>query len=397
MKKLLSLLLVLMLLVAFAACGSTEDETEGAGTSAETQGTTAETQGTTAETQGTTEETQGTTEETQGTTEETQETAEVTEETQETHETQETTEETQETTEETQGGSTSGEPEDGEVLFFSPTLDGLLDDEYLKSAIYVGVRTLSGRDKAPTTEDFVYFLWDGDYFYACAIVYDDDIVTRGEKYVNEAVNENPYCNDAIELWYTFDGDIPTGHAMVEKACLDAFGYKLFSSAHEGVLSNNFSDIEYAATRHIDEENPEKSYYICEFKFPCMNEFGEALDVDSTVYFATQVDDIKYGLDDTVIDVDNKMGQGAGASILLGYADDYASGERWNDGWIHPNSPENSLVGFCWSNGRNYYPDLDTGDMKGYIELVLVETTPEEVDNQYADEFPTRLYELEIAQ
>ena len=396
MKKILSLLLVLMLLVAFAACGGTEDETEGAGagTSPETQGTVAETEpATQAPAQSETESDTQTQEPEQS---ETQTEAPATTETESIDpETEETAESTDDTT-----GSTNPEdyePEDGDVLFFKPTLDGLLDAEYLKSACYTGARTLSGTTAAPTTEDFIYFLWDGEFFYACAIVYDDDIVTRGEKYVNEAVNENPYCNDVVELWYTFDGDIPTGHAMVEKACLDAFGYKLFSSANEGILSNNFSDIEAVATRHIDEENPEKSYYICEFKFPCMNEFGEALDVDSMVYFASQIDDVKYGLDDVVIDVDNKMGQGAGAEILLGYADDYASGELWSDGYIHPNSPENNLVGFKWSNGRNLYPDIDTGDMRGWIELVLLETTPEEVNDQYADEFPTRLYELEIAQ
>ncbi len=278
------------------------------------------------------------------------------------------------------------EPEDGDILFFTPKLDGLLDDEYLKSAYYVGARTLYGTTAAPTTEDFLYFLWDGEHFYTCAIVYDDDIVTRGEKYVNEAANENPYCNDAIELWYTFDGYIPSGSSMVNKACLDAFGKKLYSFAQEGLLSNNFDDIEYAATLHINEENPENSYYICEFKFPCMNEFGEFLDVDSIVYFSSQVNDIKYGLDDIVIDEQNLMGQGAGAEITLGYAYDYASGQL--------TTPENSLVGFCWTTGRNQYPDIDMGDMRGWVELMLVETKPENVDDKYADEFPTRLYELE---
>ena len=395
MKKILSLLLALMLLVAFAACSDTEDETEGAGagTSAETQGTVEETEpATQAPLQSETEPGTQTQEPEQS---ETQTEAPATAETESIDpETTETTESTDDTTgsTETEGGADGYEPEDGEVLFFAPTLDGLLDDEYLKSACLVGARTVYEQEGAPSSEDFTYFLWDGEYLYACAVVYDDDIVTRGEKYVNEALNENPYCNDAFELWYTFDGDPPTGISMVYKACLDAFGYKLFSSASEGVLSENFPYIEYAATTHIDEENPANSYYICEFKFPCKDEFGNTLDVFDTVYFSSQVDDVKYGLDDVIVDVDNVMGQGVGASIVIGYANDYAVGV----GHVAA-TKENNVVGFSWTDGRNHFPDLDTGDMGGYIELILLETTPEEIADSYADTFPTRLYELELDQ
>ena len=409
MKKIFSLLLVLMLLVAFVACSGTEKETAGAPETQGTQTTAPETTApeTTAPETTAPETTAPETTEPETTAPETT-VPETTEpettapettapettapETTEPETTEPETTEPETTEPETDnGGAEEYEPDDGDVLFFKPVLDGLLDAEYLKSACLVGGRTVYGQDAPPTSEDFTYFLWDGEYFYACAVVYDDDIVTRGDKYVNEALNENPFCNDAIELWYTFDGDAPTNKSMVYKACLDAFGKKLFSSLSEGFLSENFQGIEYAATQHIDETDPANSYYICEFKFPCKDEFGTLLDVDSSVYFSSQIDDVKYGLDDVVIDEKGLMGN-PGAAITLGYADDYAAGVGHN-----ATTKENNLVGFTWTDSRENFPKIETGDMGGYVELILLGVEPKDVADEYADEFPTRLYELNIAQ
>ena len=239
-----------------------------------------------------------------------------------------------------------------------------MDPEYLMSAGWTADISLPcDGTKIIDAENFAYILWDEDYVYICVVVYDNDLMTRGQQYCNEAKGNNPYCNDVCELFYAF-GFRPESIKEVRKLSIDAYGYRLFTNAGEGHQSAHFEDCSVATSVHINEEDPWQSYYICEFKIPAKTEdvptqeivAGKPLAIGDSIYVSTQIGDISVGLDQ-------------------GYPSASTSGE-YNE------------TGFKWSQSRNQLPD-GQGD-NGYSNLVLSDILPSQVGAEDIDEFPTRI-------
>lgn len=109
-----------------------------------------------------------------------------------------------------------------QVLKFTPTMDGKLDEQYKQSAHFTtieaankaGVEALGdhalvmnpvmdmGNLKKMGATANIYYLWDNDYVYVCVVVEDETNCARGDKYT---MKEDPWVNDAIELYYFFGG------------------------------------------------------------------------------------------------------------------------------------------------------------------------------------------------
>jgi len=172
-------------------------------------------------------------------------------------------------------------------------------------------------------------------------------MSRGLPYiqsVNDKKDNNPYANDCVEVWYSFEGYAPTSSATVRKICYDAMGVgeHPFSAMSEGIYSDHFSDSSAKAT-YQHGYDPAAEYSdraIIEFKIPAKYEGGDDLLVeDDRIYFALQINDINAGADN--LDV----------------------------------TP--AECGHTWTRGRTVFPD-DNGSMGGYFEGYLTLVTPDQV-------------------
>ncbi len=145
---------------------------------------------------------------------------------------------------------------DGAIKKGTAVVDGQLDDVYTDSFSLKGLGT---GPVAPASQEWwntasadIYFLYDDSYLYICALVSDDDVLSKGEAF---ATGENPYENDNIELRLSLDGSNDT-----IKVAVDAYGYACYGLA-EHYEKIDYSTIKYAAT-HTN------TSYSVEVAIPC---------------------------------------------------------------------------------------------------------------------------------
>ncbi len=115
------------------------------------------------------------------------------------------------------------------VKRFTPTLDGLLDPEYLDSASL----TLTGGSISVTT----YVTWDDGCMYICSVVTDDDVVSAGPQFYGKlsGYSQTMLWTDALAYDINYRGWIGT----------DANGYALFAgdgTTGTGILAPKDGDI-----------------------------------------------------------------------------------------------------------------------------------------------------------
>ena len=134
-------------------------------------------------------------------------------------------------------------------------VDGVLDDAYNYSFSLKDLGTAEnsyGTEWWGTATADVYFLYDASTLYICAVVEDDDVLTKGEAF---ATGENPYANDNIEFRLSLDGTTDT-----IKVAVDAYGYACYGlAAHYDRI--DYSTIKYATT-YTD------TSYVVEVGIPC---------------------------------------------------------------------------------------------------------------------------------
>ncbi len=103
--------------------------------------------------------------------------------------------------------------EAAEILIATPEIDGLLDESYLLSYRYTlpkgeNLNHAPNREEAmeimANTEGTVYYLYDETYLYACAVIHDETIMSRGETWRNQTTW--PWDDDGAELYYGFSAD-----------------------------------------------------------------------------------------------------------------------------------------------------------------------------------------------
>lgn len=152
----------------------------------------------------------------------------------------------------------------------TPVIDGHLDDIYLDSYCLVEEPmvnlnyALKGDDYVKkymsNTSGKVYYLFDDKYVYACAVIHDETICTRGEEWRMNTVW--PWNDDGAEIYFYFsDDDVFAIHS-------DAHNFR--SVVDEHIHPNRTSALTYHDTPRedwaatIDREN---NNYIVEIRVP----------------------------------------------------------------------------------------------------------------------------------
>ncbi len=169
------------------------------------------------------------------------------------------------------------------------------------------------------TADF-YMAWDGEYIYFLADVKDPKVVTMSKSYCMS--RDNPYENDAVEVWYAIGG-------AYHKICLDACGYKLFSGWNASAYLQYIRDEGLAqaqvmqGTQVIDVSSGDAKIlaqgtdagYMAAFAFPAYEEpenpaafdvydktqWGKKLNRGAAFYLSLQVDNVSAPAEQSVID------------------------------------------------------------------------------------------------
>ncbi len=201
----------------------------------------------------------------------------------------------------------------------TPTLDGVLDDAYLSSAVYKTVdnatagkaefgwsapgaskrmaliragimdtdgKFLTGGDYSVSAfaKSETYFLWDDDAIYVFAKVYDDAIFPTAEEDVNAWIDAGqrdvPWINDLVQHSISFLGDAANNITVMA----NAGGNAVFARNANGVTT-----IEQYLTYENNANvagTVEDGYYTVEVRLPVNNDLKE--------YFLTEGSDFDYG-------------------------------------------------------------------------------------------------------
>ena len=182
-----------------------------------------------------------------------------------------------------------------EILYATPRIDGVLDEEYTQSHFYAirrGEHLNYGGAAAEAmmaeTYGTTYYLHDEDYLYICAVVHDETIVSLGENWRYSTTW--PWNDDGAELYVSYgktaeiNGKTETVGFAVH---IDAFGYR--AVVDEVIWGDNHATkkqyhnapfADYAVSR------PEENVYIVEIRFA----LDEGMGVGSTVGGFLELDD-----------------------------------------------------------------------------------------------------------
>ena len=182
-----------------------------------------------------------------------------------------------------------------EIAYGTPVLDGYADDEYLESYAYIlpkGENLNHPAQNSPAfgaakaamenTEGRVYYLYDEEYLYACAVIHDETIMSMGEEW--RMATTWPWNDDGAELYFAFSTD----HMFAIHT--DAAGIR--SVVDEKIWGNNHS------TAKIYHDTPEEDFavsqskneYVIEIRVP----LDEGMTEGSVVGLFLEIDD-RYSL------------------------------------------------------------------------------------------------------
>lgn len=175
-----------------------------------------------------------------------------------------------------------GASADGDkIKIGTPEIDGVLDEAYTYSLVLKDLGTAANAYESEWPGDCtadVYFLYDDDMVYICAVVNDNDVLSKGEDYVLNTYN--PIQNDVIEFRVSLNGELDT-----IKVAVDAYGYGMFGLT-DHMEKFDYSYIEYATT-HTDTQ------YIVEVGIPCTEDGFDMIEAGK-FGFAYQINDIDDG-------------------------------------------------------------------------------------------------------
>lgn len=192
---------------------------------------------------------------------------------------------------------------DNIIYRHTPVIDGILDGEYLNSAV-----ALSGTPFYPSAAAqsdvtaTVYLLWDETYLYVYAQVSDSTILSRGTVWVD--ATSTPWANDNLETYFS-DSGVESGR----KVAVDAFGIACYTVGMER------KDYPYATAftynGEIIDYNTEETIpagasvaaangYVIEMAIPITQgtEDGSIPQIGEEVYFHFQNNDLQSYTSDT---------------------------------------------------------------------------------------------------
>ncbi len=187
-----------------------------------------------------------------------------------------------------------------QVLKYTAEVDGILDNAYLNSAHFTtvdvkdtaGIAALgdhalimspkmdSGNLGKIGAKADIYYLWDDHYVYVCVVVEDETNCARADKYT---LKEDPWVNDAIELYYFFGGyEAPDSESAMYPLFPGLTTDSLGRGNHEKTADENaaktsaiamqrslfYDQIKCASTHTVDGT---KIKYTVEYAFPAKTE------------------------------------------------------------------------------------------------------------------------------
>ncbi len=175
-----------------------------------------------------------------------------------------------------------------EILIGTPEIDGQVDAIYLESYRYVlpkgeNLNYATSYDEAEVmmenTAGTVYYLYDDTYLYACAVICDETIMSRGEEWRYQTTW--PWNDDGAELYYAFSSE----HMFAIHT--DAMGIR--SVVDEKIWGTNHST---AKIYHDSPKNdyatsiPAQNIYIIEIRVA----LDEGMGAGDTVGLFLEIDD-----------------------------------------------------------------------------------------------------------
>jgi hypothetical protein len=162
--------------------------------------------------------------------------------------------------------------EPGTVIYFgTPTIDGVCDTLYnnsfcyeelpMENLFYAPMGNEAAEEYMGNTAGNAFYLYDEEYLYVCAVIYDETICSRGEEWRMQT--EWPWSDDGAEIYIWFsDEDCLAVHG-------DAAGIRAVVDEHiwgdNHSSAGTYRDLDsasFAAT--VDEEN---NLYCVEMRIP----------------------------------------------------------------------------------------------------------------------------------
>lgn len=190
---------------------------------------------------------------------------------------------------------TPDEPAAAEILYGTPEMDGALDRIYTQSysytiapgtmLFYTGGKTPAETERVMgATGCTVYYLYDDEYLYACAVVHDETPTPRGEEWRGKTTW--PWNDDGIELYFGFSSD----HKFAVHTDYQGFRSVIDTKIWD---DNRYNAGIYADTPKEDYavSRPDKFTYIVEIRFA----LDDGMIAGSQVGVFPEIDDL-YAVD-----------------------------------------------------------------------------------------------------
>ena len=177
------------------------------------------------------------------------------------------------------------------ICYGTPLIDGEVDFSYAESYCYELPRGKNLNHPAPNssafptakaamknTEGCVYYLYDEEYLYACAVIHDETIMSMGEEW--RMATTWPWNDDGAELYFAFSPD----HMFAIHT--DAAGIR--SVVDEKIWGNNHSTAKQYHDTPADDfaVSQGENEYIVEIRIP----LDEGMTAGSVVGLFLEIDD-----------------------------------------------------------------------------------------------------------
>ena len=202
-------------------------------------------------------------------------------------------------------------------------LDGKRDDLYNTKGAYIAhaiegsadgskFESDGGKRFDPDSKVDTYAVWDGDYVYLIVEVWDKHLTRRSDAYL--ATGLDAWCNDAVELWYTFEQDLTitknetrVGFGSTGDNLAEGVSAKFALGRDKGIFggrSTHYEGIEMAVRNTImgargndlDIDGKTAPSYIMEIKLPAYTEgeadMTKAVDAEGKPLEGTALEDFK---------------------------------------------------------------------------------------------------------
>lgn len=234
----------------------------------------------------------------------------------------------------------------GKVAAGAISVDGKRDDLYNTKGAYIAHNTYMTADGSfmenettssgkpgsyvvPNVKVDSYAVWDGEYVYLLVEVWDKDLTRRSDAYLKTGLDA--WCNDAVELWYTFEQDSTitsnetrVGFGSTGDNAAAEVSAKFALGRDKGIFggrSTHYDDIVIAVRNtaigdtgsDLDSTGLTAPSYIVEFKIPAYTEgaadMTKAVDGEGNPLTGEDLENFKktgrlYGVDPSVNNIAN---------------------------------------------------------------------------------------------